>query len=461
MSGAAQGPIQQIIDKALGLSRADDCVVIAEQSSSANLRWANNTITTNGVADTAELFVISVRDRRVGSVGRSFFPEERLEGLVRESEASCEGRPEAEDYMPLLSGSGTPKDWGEGSPRTGVGIFDRLAADLGALFRKAEASEVKLFGYSEHNVSTIFLATSSGIRRRFNRLQGQVEINGKSSDFKLSSWAGRVTKDFSDVDLGALYSRLEERLSWSRRQISLEPGRYETLLEPSPVTDMLFYAYWTSSARDADEGRTVFSKSGGGNRLGEKLYPDGVTIYSDPSEPGLEVEPFAVAVASSSYSSVFDNGLHVPPTQWVKDGVLSSLITTRHWAGRSGGRPTPFIDNLVFAADGGPSLDEMIASTERGLLVTCFWYIREVDPQTLLLTGLTRDGVFLIEKGKVAGAVNNFRYNMSPVDMLAQTTEIGKPEGAFAREFADYFKFARVPPLRVANFNMSSVSEAI
>ena len=453
--------IQDTLERVLALSRADQCIAIGWESSHVDVRWANNTSTTNGVADTAELFVISVIDGRVGTVGVSYFPDEALESLVRRSEAACEGRPEAEDFMPLLGGEGEPPDWREPVPRPGIEVFSRFAPALAASFERAEADGALLFGYAEHDTTTRYLAMSSGLRRRHTQLQGRVELNAKTPGFSRSAWVGQATTSFADVDVGALYDRVAQRLGWSETTLDLPPGHYQVLLEPSAVADMLLYAYWSSTAREADEGRTVFSKPGGGNRIGERLYPEGVNVRSDPAEPGLEVAPFVLTTASSSHASVFDNGQDAGRTAWVEGGVLRALVTTRHWAARTGGgEATPFIENLVFASDSGPSLEDMIASTERALLVTCFWYIREVDPQTLLLTGLTRDGVFLVEDGEVKGAVNNFRYNMSPVDMLAQTVEIGVSQPTLPREFGDYFGFARMPPLRVDHFNMSSVSRA-
>ena len=289
--------------------------------------------------------------------------------------------------------------------------------------------------------------------------EGKLEVNAKSSDYSRSSWVGQATSTFKDIDLSRHYERLQQRLGWADTKLDLDPGHYEVLLEPSAVSDMLLYSYWTSLARDADEGRTVFSKPGGGNRKGEQLYPDNVTIYSDPSEPGFEVSPFQVVPTSSSQASVFDNGLACGRTEWVSRGVLQSLVTPRYWAEKNEGPAVPFIDNLIFPSS-GPSLDDMISSTKRALLVTCLWYIREVDPQTLLLTGLTRDGVFLVEDGEVKGAVNNFRFNMSPVAMLGQAQELGTSEPTLAREFGDYFTFAKMPPVRVADWNMSSVSQA-
>ena len=452
--------LQQTLERVLELSRADGCIAVGWFHSSANLRWALNTGTTNGVSESQELVVISVIDGRVGSVARSYFPEESLESVVRESEAACRGKPAAEDLMPLLEGDEIPGDFDRDPRETGIGVFGKLVPDLAAAFGRAVERGYLLFGYAEHVQSTVYLATSTGLRRRHSGAEGKFQVNAKTPDFKSSTWAGQVTTTFEDVDIPAMEERLRLRLEWSKNQIALPAGHYEVLLEPSCVADMTLEAYWSTAARDADEGRSVFSKPGGGNRLGEKIAPSGITLYSDPREPGFEVAPFSVATSSSSYSSVFDNGLASGRTNWIDAGVLTGLITTRHWAKVSGAEPKPFIDNLIFPAE-GPSLEEMISSTKRALLVTCLWYIREVDPQTLLLTGLTRDGVFLVEGGKVVGAVNNFRFNMSPLDMLAQTLEIGRSESTLARELGDYFTFAKMPPLRVRDFHMSSVSESV
>jgi predicted Zn-dependent protease len=186
-----------------------------------------------------------------------------------------------------------------------------------------------------------------------------------------------------------------------------------------------------------------------------------VTLRSDPGAAGVQCAPFVITHASGATQSVFDNGLQLAPTPWVSNGVLTGLMQTRHSARLTGLPVTPAIDNLILEGpDGGPSLTELVARTGRGLLLTCLWYIREVDPQTLLLTGLTRDGVYLIEQGEVVGAVNNFRFNESPVDLLSRITEIGATERTPGREWNDDFSRAVMPALRVADFNMSSVSQA-
>jgi predicted Zn-dependent protease len=258
-----------------------------------------------------------------------------------------------------------------------------------------------------------------------------------------------------------LADELARRLDWGKRRIDLPAGRYETLLPPSAVADLMTYLYWTAGARDAHDGRTVFSRPGGGTKVGEELAGLPVRLYSDPNAAGLECAPFVIAHASGRNSSVFDNGLGLTATDWIADGRLAALLQTRQSAGLTGLPVTPGIDNLLMAGPAGaPSLDEMVARTERGLLLTCLWYIREVDPQSLLLTGLTRDGVYLVENGEVTGEVNNFRFNESPVGLLSRLTEVGQSRRALSREWSDYFTRTAMPPLRVPDFNMSTVSQA-
>jgi predicted Zn-dependent protease len=253
------------------------------------------------------------------------------------------------------------------------------------------------------------------------------------------------------------------RLDWAKRQVSLEAGRYEVILPPSGVGDMMAeLAFGGLGGRDAEDGRTVFSKEGGGTRAGDRIASLPFTLFSDPFEAGVECAPFVAAEASSSEVSVFDNGLPVRRVDWLHEGVLAHLRYHRAGAAKSGVEVAPYIDNLVLHCAGaaGGSVDDMVARTERGLLLTCLWYIREVDPATLLLTGLTRDGVYVIEDGAVVGAANNFRFNESPVDLLARASEVGTPVRALGREFGEYLNRSIMPPLRIPDYNMSSVSQA-
>ncbi len=490
---------QDTVEQALGLARpGGETVVIAEEASTANLRWAGNTLTTNGVAATRSLTVISV-DRRgdgtagVGTVSRSGVTPDQVEDLVREAEKAAAEASAAEDATELVTAESSyehsfldasgPADgelfgkkralarsgsdlWSASPGATDFGVFRSFSAQLGETLRAAEAAGRKLYGFAEHGVNSTFLGTSAGVRARYDQPAGRLELNAKSADLSRSAWGGAATRDFTDVDVAAIDARLAERLGWQERRLELPAGRYETLLPPTAVADLLIYLYWSAGARDAAEGRTVFSKPGANpgqhsTRVGERLSAQPLDLYSDPAYPGLECAPFVAAGASGRDSSVFDNGMASPRASWISSGTLSALHSSRFSAAAAGLPVTPGVDNLILSAPGASaSLSQMIAGTKRGLLLTCLWYIRLVDPQTLLMTGLTRDGVYLVADGEVVGAVNNFRFNETPVGLLSRVLEVGAPEQTLPREWGDYFNRAAMPPLRVEAFNMSSVSQA-
>jgi predicted Zn-dependent protease len=463
-TGTALRP-QELAERALELSTADGCVVIAEEGSEANLRWAGNTLTTNGVTRGRTLTVIATiggqEGMSTGVVSRSNVGLDEVESIVRTAEAKAREARSAEDGAPLAEGDGPDSTWDDPPAQTSIDVFAAVAPALGEAFRAARADARELFGFAEHQVTTCYLATSTGLRRRHDQPTGRIEVTGKSADWSRSTWVGQGTRDFTDVDVSALDAEVQRRLGWAQRRVDLPAGRYETLLPPSAVADLLIYQYWSSIARDANDGKTVFSRQGGGTRVGERLTETPVRMWSDPRAPGLECDPFVVAASSNAAQSVFDNGLPIEATDWLRDGELTALIQTRHSARLTGLPFTPAVDNLLFESrDASRGLEQMIADTERGLLLTCLWYIREVDPQTLLLTGLTRDGVYLVEGGEVVAEVNNFRFNESPVDLLGRLAEVGVTERTLAREWNDYFTRTAMPAWRIADFNMSSVSQA-
>ncbi|MEU3600773.1 metallopeptidase TldD-related protein [Streptomyces sp. NPDC006798] len=455
----------EIVERALGLSTADGCVVIADEHSTANLRWAANALTTNGVTRGRTLTVIATVDGAEGTasgvVSRSAVTDADLEPLVRAAEEAARAAGPAEDAQPLVAGRDADPAFTEPPAETSSAVFERFAPALGESFARAKAGGRELYGFANHELTSTYLGTSTGLRLRHDQPNGTLELNAKSPDRSRSAWAGRATRDFTDVDPAALDTELAERLGWAERRIELPAGRYETLLPPTAVADLLIYQLWSSAARDAAEGRTVFSRPGGGTRIGERLSTLPLTLRSDPREPGLESSPFVIAHSSGDDASVFDNGLPVAATDWIRGGKLERLVTTRHSAGLTGLPVAPGAGNLILDGGDGRSLAEMVASTERGLLLTCLWYIREVDPATLLLTGLTRDGVYLVEGGEVVGAVNNFRFNESPVDLLSRAVEAGRTERTLPREWGDWFTRAAMPALRVPDFNMSSVSPGV
>ncbi|MFJ3230554.1 metallopeptidase TldD-related protein [Streptomyces sp. NPDC086787] len=455
----------EIVERALELSRADGCVVIADEHSSANLRWAGNALTTNGVTRGRTLTVVATVDGREGTasgvVSRSAVTAQELEPLVRAAEAAARGAGPAEDAQPLVTGGPSSPDFTDAPAETSSAVFADFAPALGEAFARARTGGRELYGFANHELVSTYLGTSTGLRLRHDQPNGTLELNAKSPDRTRSAWAGRSTRDFKDVDPGALDAELAVRLGWAERRVELPAGRYETLLPPTAVADLLIYQLWSASGRDAAEGRTVFSKPGGGTRVGAKLAELPLTLRSDPNEPGLESAPFVVARSSEGDRSVFDNGLPVGAMEWVGEGELKHLTTTRHSAALTGLPVAPTGGNLILDGGEDRSLEEMVAATERGLLLTCLWYIREVDPATLLLTGLTRDGVYLVENGEVTGEVNNFRFNESPVDLLGRAVEAGRTEKTLPREWSDWFTRTAMPALRIPDFNMSSVSQGV
>ncbi|MEW2288998.1 metallopeptidase TldD-related protein [Streptomyces sp. NPDC047841] len=464
MSARTHKP-HEVVEQALALSRADGCVVIADEHSTANLRWAGNALTTNGVTRGRTLTVIATVDGAQGTasgvVSRSAVTAEELEPLVRAAEAAARGAGPAEDAQPLVGGVPQSPDFTDAPAETSSAVFADFAPALGEAFARARAGGRELYGFANHELVSTYLGTSTGLRLRHDQPTGTLELNAKSPDRARSAWAGRSTRDFTDVDPGAMDAELAVRLGWAERRVELPAGRYETLLPPTAVADLLIYQLWSASGRDAAEGRTVFSRPGGGTRVGEKLSGLPLTLRSDPDEPGLQCPPFVVAHSSGGDQSVFDNGLPARATDWISGGVLKHLTTTRHSAGLTGLPVAPVLGNLILDGGDDRSLAQMVADTERGLLLTCLWYIREVDPATLLLTGLTRDGVYLVENGEVTGQVNNFRFNESPVSLLGRATEAGRTEKTLPREWSDWFTRAAMPALRIPDFNMSSVSQGV
>ena len=455
---------QEVVEQALAASKADGQVAFVVESSEANLRWASNSLTTNGAMRSRQVVVVSFVDgsagMATGTVTRSGAPD--IPELVAASEQAARDAGPAEDAVPLVSDQpACGGDWDAEPAETSIEVFAEFAPALGEAFGNARDRGDLLFGFAEHRMTSTYLGTSTGLRLRHDQPTGRVELNGKSPDFGRSVWAGSGTRDFRDVSVADLAADVQRKMAWSARRVELPAGRYETLLPPSAVSDLMIYLHWTMEARDADEGRNVFARPGGGNRIGERLAALPLTLCSDPAAPGLETAPFQVVGASSGSASVFDNGMATPAVNWIENGVLTNLIRPRAWALRTTAPATAAVDNLILEdPTSTTSPEEMLAATDRGLLLTTLWYIREVDPQTLLLTGLTRDGVFLVEGGEVTGAVNNFRFNESPVDLLGRTVQAGRTERTLPREWNDWFTRAAMPPLRVPDFNMSSISPA-
>ncbi len=445
---------EEVVEAAIG--EGEVAVALVSSTVSQNFRLANNTVTTNGIETSTSCGLVAVEGDAVGVETADVQGRAGLLALARAAREAARTNPPAPDAMPLLS----PEEAAAPAPVEVDSGWD-LGGVVEPMRRAIEESRSRgevLYGYVHGATSHEALGSRTGVRLAAASRFASVSLTLKSSDLKRSAWCGRMAEGLEGIDVGAMYRGCRERLAWTQRQLSLEPGHYQVILEPSAVADMVVRLAWEMHARGADEERTVFA-SKSGSRVGEAMYASSITLTSDPKAPGMRVPDFVRVLGSSEYGSVFDNGLPAPQATWIEGGVQRELVCPRRWARDHGHPVRPDPENLRLAG-AGATLEEMIAGTERALLVTSLWYIRDVDPATLLLTGLTRDGVFLVEKGKVVGAVNNFRFNESPVGVLSRTVEVGRAELALSREIGD-LTFVEVPPLRVERFFMSSVSDAV
>jgi predicted Zn-dependent protease len=451
---------QEIVERALAGPTGAGRAVLVTETSQAVLRWANSTMTTNGHTTARRVSVVAMEDVGGGtaagviSSGAPVADLDAVDDLVDAARRAARDAGPARDVAPLPDPDIDDPTWPDGPAETSIGVFGGLATGLAEVL----TGPLRHFGFASHEMSTVWLGTSAGVRRRWVQPTGSVELNVKSADLTGSAWTGRSTVDFTDVDVVALAADAAARLGWGTRRVTLPAGRYETLLPPSAASDLMLLLAWSMDGRPAQEGRSAFAGPDG-PRLGERLTDRPLTLASDPAAPGLEYAPFVTALNSGDGVSVFDNGAPARRVEWLRDGTVNELAYSRAEAAEFGTTFAPGGDNLLLTGGSAATLADMVAGTRRGLLLTCLWYIREVDPATLLLTGLTRDGVYLVENGEVVAEVDhNFRFNHSPLDVVRHATEVGATEHTLPREWKDWFTRVAMPAIRVPEFNMSSVS---
>lgn len=444
----------------LALELAGQAVVVGEVNSVRNLRWANSGLTTNGDTIDQTLSIASIVDTKAGVASGIASGQVRsrddIHALVQASIASAHAAGPAPDAAPLPAGPVHNNFSDEFVPNFADGLAE-IASALGHVIPQGD-----FFGYAEHSIDTTYVATSAGTRLRFTQPTSRFELCAKAPDRTRSAWSGQGGTSLHDIDVSSHAARVLRGLEHQINKIDIEPGQHTVSLTPSAAADLMIYLLWTASAREAHEGRSVFSNPLGGTRIGEKLSSRMLNIATDPHITGLETADYVVNLGSSSLSSSFDTGLPIPRVDLVKDGILQSLGSSRYAATEAGLPFTPFADNIVVTDSAGHGdVDQLAARMGNGLLITCLWYIREVDPQSLLLTGLTRDGVYVVRNGEIIGAANNFRFNESPVGMLNRITDAGAAINCLPREWGDYFPRAQVAPLTIEKFNLSTRSDAI
>ncbi len=453
---------QDLIEKIVAKAQCDDCVVIVNDKTQANLRWANSTLTTNGViaerSVTVIAFISTGATMAAGSATRTNVGEGDIDSILSDAIAAAKAAGPADDYAPLARDL-SMGDWEAQHNPTGPEVFAQFAPELGDMLSRSTRDSIELFGYAEHEHQTTWVGSKGGLRLRHDAPIGRVEMTGKSHQRSRSTWDGVETHDFSNVSVAAIDCNIRQRLEWQAKKIDTPAGKYDTILPSGSVADFWTYFLWTATARDAHEGQSVFSKKGGGTRVGERLSDSKVNMYCDSASTLLPGAPFAVHANSSDFGSVFDTGQKLGRVDWLKDGVLQSLIQTRATAAMTNLPYTPAGDNIFMDVAGGSgTLEDLIKKVDHGLLLTTFWYIRMVDPNSLLLTGLTRDGVYYVKNGEVQGATNNFRFNDSPVSALARIAHASASEWTQPREWAGDIFQMHVPALVIKDFNMSTVS---
>ena len=311
--------------------------------------------------------------------------------------------------------------------------------------RPCKAEKLIAAGFLEDGQSFVAFANSKGNFRYQRATAFNYTCTVRTEDGRGSGWVGRNLKDASAFKADSDIRIAMRKASESAEAKALEPGKYTVILEPAAAAGLVSFMMNFFDARQADEGRSFLSKKGGGNKLGEQVYDPRVNISADPWHPGAEVMPWD------------GEGLPREKMAIVENGKVVNLEYSRFWAQKQGKRAIGSPGNLLMAG-GTKSTAELVAGTQKGILVTRTWYIRMVDPQTVLLTGLTRDGTFYIENGQIKHPVKNFRFNESPVIMLNNIEELGKP----VRVAGDESSFVMmIPPMKLRDFTFTSLSDAV
>ena len=444
--GLSSAELKSITDRIMSLSQADQCRVNIESGWRGYTRVATNRITSAGGADSTSVNITSIFGKRVASVETNNFEDAALLAAVRRSETMARLAPESPEYMPELGPQTYPDNPAYYSATGELEPLTRAEAAAIAI-RQAQAAGQIAASYMDVRAGNSAVATSEGLFGSHASTGVAYTLTSRTVDGLQSGWAGDEASDWTNIESQRVADDAVRKCrDW--RKTALNPGQYTAILEPTAVGMLMLRMMNDFNQRTADEGRSYFSKSGGGNRLGEQLFDERVSIFSDPAFADAQTNPFTAT------------GQPLRRQSWVDSGRLVELARSRFWADQLGQEPLPGPSNLIMQG-GDDTLEEMIASTERGVLLTRFWYIRGLNPRIISYTGLTRDGTFLIENGRITRPVTNFRFNQSLVEMLQNVSMIGPSVRVAASENSSVSTPIVVPTLKVENFNLSSVSDAI
>ena len=451
--------MQGIADRAIKASKADGIHVVVGSSVTGNTRFAANQLSTSGEVSDATLSIESTFGAKHAVVTTNDLSDEGIRQAVARSESLAKLAPDDPESLPALGPQQYQPvpSWFDSTARLTPG--DRAAAALTALTPARKSGAVVAAGYIVTSARATLTGNKAGLVAFHRQTSANYTLTVRTNDGTGSGWAGADNQDWSKLDVQSVADRALQKAQLAKNPVAIEPGRYTVILEPQAVGDLVQLMGRYFNARLADEGRSPFAKAGGGNKVGEKIVAPVVSVYSDPADPQLLSAPYDA------------EGYPLGRQQWIDRGMLQQLAYTRFWAKKQGRPYTGFPfgggggGGFGFGAGGGlklaggdTSTEDMIKGTERGVLVTRLWYLREVDPRTILYTGLTRDGTFLIENGKVSKAIRNFRFNDSPLFLLANTEALSPAIRLAGTELGGDVV---MPAVKAHDFNFTSLSDAV
>jgi predicted Zn-dependent protease len=436
---------EALVKRVVAMSKADGIDVQIGGNHTTNVRFADNQMSTAGAVTDFAVAVQSWFGKKHAVVQTNEITDAALRSAVEKSERLARLAPDDPEAMPML-GQQSHKQVDAFFPSVAnMSAEDRARIALTALEPARGAADLRAAGFLINGASASALGNSKGLFAYHRTTNANYTLTVRTADGTGSGWAGAEHNDAAKVDFAGVSRRAIEKARLSRNPSAVEPGRYTVILEPQAVGDICQLIGFYADARATDEGRSPFVKQGGGTKIGEKIMDERISIYADPFDPQVLAQPFD------------GDGLPLGKQVFIENGVLKTLYYSRFWAQKKGVQPTGAPTSFLMSG-GSASVDDMIKSTERGILVTRLWYLREVDPRTILYTGLTRDGTFLIENGKISKAVKNFRFNDSPLFLLNNLEMLGQPVRLAGTEAGGAVV---VPPLKVRDFNFTSLSDAV
>jgi predicted Zn-dependent protease len=436
-----------ICEKLLGLTRADDAEASVTSEDYSHLRFAANAFTTSGRRENATARVTVWIDRKRGSASANDVDDASLKAAVEQSEQLARISPVDREYVPTLGAQRYKPAGGYVKATANIALPER-AKTVDGIIRACEKEEIIGAGFHQSSAAASAYASRNGNFHYHRSTLVSLSVTARTRDGGSSGYFLRNHFDVAKLDAARIGREAIRKAIQSRNPRALEAGTYPVILEAQAADDLIRFNF---DARSADEGRSPYAAPGGKTKVGETIFDERLSVYSDPWHPELPGSPAA------------EDGIPAEKVYFVRKGVLEKLQYSRYWAKEKGREPTPGpVNTIVESAAPGVTVDAMIKSMDRGLLVSRFWYIRGVDPRTALFTGLTRDGVWYIENGRIQYPVRNFRFNQSILELLApgNVEMIGVSERVSGSE-SQGRGASLTPALKVKQFHFTSQSEAV